>query len=202
MLIVFCGIDGAGKTTQIGKLADFLESKKVQTYMTKQPTDWYRNDKELRDFLEGRSELNAEAIKGLALFSAADKVRHMQYEVLPKLDEGKVVISDRYTYSAYSYFLERGITDIEWLKSINDTVVKPDIIFYLDVPADVAYTRIYERDGNSAKKEEKDIEFLEKVRENFLKQPWGKNDNYYVIDTTKDSKITEKYIQDIVIKYI
>lgn len=202
MLIAFCGIDGSGKTTMINRVNEYLKLNNVKTYLTKQPTNWYRDDKQLRDFLEGRADLDVDAIKGLALYSAADKVRHMQYEVIPQLKKGDVVISDRYVYSAYSYFLERGITDIKWMKSINDTLIQPDIIFYLDVPAEVAYTRVYQRDGKLAKKEEKDIEFLEKVRRNFIEQPWGKQENYYMIDSTQDSVITAQKIIDIVMKYL
>lgn len=44
--------------------------------------------------------------------------------------------------------------------------------------------------------------FLEKVRQNFLNQPWGKSRNYFIVDSTKDSEITQKSIRDIVMKYL
>lgn len=202
MLITFCGIDGSGKTTHIKKLNEYLISLNRDTYLTKQPTDWYRNDEKFRDFSEGKSELDMISMKGLALFSAADKMRHMAMEVIPNLKKNNIVISDRYVYSAYAYFLERGISDINWLKSINDAIIEPDIVFYLDVSADVAYKRILERDGSSAKKEEKDVVFLERVRSNFLNQPWGKSDNYYIINSNESDEITSMKIREIVLKYI
>ncbi len=194
MLIAFCGVDGSGKTTQINLLQNKLKIQGKKVYVTKQPTDWYRKDKRVRNFLEGRVS-NNELIKELALFSATDRLRQYNNEILPKEKEGYVVIIDRYVYSAYTYFCSRGL-EIEWLKEINRYITLPDVTIYIDTPAEIAYQRIIERDGQSAKKEEKDMEFLMKVTQMFKNQIWGKKDNYFIVDGNKSKEqISEEVIQ-------
>jgi len=192
MLIAFCGIDGSGKTTQIKLMHDYLIKNNIEVFLTKQPTNFYRSYDRFRLYVNREIDVNSNIIYELALLSAADKIRHYETEILPNLD--KIVITDRYIYSAYTYFLARGINDIEWLSLINKKIPKPDIVFYIDVPAKIALKRIVERDGKYTKKEETDYELLEKVRENFLTQPWGKNCDYYIIDGTLSLEIVREKI--------
>lgn len=197
MLIAVCGIDGAGKTTQIKAIEEYLTSKRKKVYLTKQPTNWYRQDERVRQFLKG--DISSELlIKELALFSAADKLRHWQTEIEPKIKEGNIVITDRYLYSAFAYFANRGINDTEWLKQINKFIPEPDIIFFINTNPKIAFERIIKRDGDSAKKEEKDIEFLKKVSNMFKEQPWGKSENYYVIDGNQNPEVVTKDVLDII----
>ena len=184
MLVAICGIDGAGKTTQIEKLKKALNLEN-DVFTTKQPSDWYRKDSRLRAFLNQEMEESEILLQELALFAASDRLRHIQTEVFPKLEEGDIVITDRYVFSTYAYFLARGINDIEWLKNINRHAPTPDVTIYIDIPIDVAIKRIIERDGESKKREELDVKRMSKVRDVFLKQPWGEVENYYTIDGLK-----------------
>lgn len=199
MLIAFCGVDGAGKTTQLTALQKRLENLGEIVYTTKQPTDWYRNDERVHDFLCGSLEENSSLLNELALFSATDRLRHWQTEILPNLNKGKIVLTDRYVYTTYAYFLARGITDIEWLKSINKHIMLPDLTFYLDLPADVALQRIIKREGISQKKEEKDFARLNNIRNIFQNQPWGESNDFHVLDGTKDVRELEEEIFNIYI---
>lgn len=197
MLIAVCGTDGSGKTTQIENIEKFLMKKGKKVYRTKQPTDWYRKDERVRRFLKGEIE-DAELIKELALFSAADRLRHINEEIIPKIKEGYIVLTDRYVFSAYAYFYTRGIKDIEWLKNINKYVLEPDITLYIKTDPKIAYERILKRDGKSAKKEEKDINFLNKVAEVFEKQIWGYSNKYHIINGNNEIKNVETDILDII----
>ena len=196
MLIAICGVDGSGKTTQLKLLQEELIKQGKKVYITKQPTDWYRNDKNVRDFLEGRTS-NTELIKELALFSATDRLRQYNNEILPKEKNNFIVLSDRYVYSTYTYFCSRGL-DIDWLKEINKYVVLPNISIYIDVPPKIAYERILKRDGQTAKHEEKDIQFLTKVTQMFKEQIWGENNNYFIVDGNRSKEEINKEIIQIV----
>jgi len=113
-LFVVCGIDGSGKSTQISNLARYLEEKSYEVVKTRQPTDMYRQDAVVRAALNLDISPHVVA-EELALFSAFDRARHIREVINPALAQGKIVLSDRYVYSTFAYFLSRGLTDIEWL---------------------------------------------------------------------------------------
>jgi len=178
---VVCGIDGSGKSTQISNLARYLEEKSYEVVKTRQPTDMYRQDAVVRAALNLDISPHVVA-EELALFSAFDRARHIREVINPALAQGKIVLSDRYVYSTFAYFLARGLTDIEWLKLINRSVPIPSLTFYIDVDPEVAKQRIISRDGNSRKREEIDMERMTRVRRTFLDQPWGEVKSYVIVD--------------------
>lgn len=197
MLIAFCGIDGSGKTTQLVELEKVLKENDYSVYRTKQPTNWYRSDERVRKIL------NQECIddmlnKELALFAATDRLRHIQTEIIPQEKRGQVVITDRYVFSTYAYFMARGIDDFKWLHELNRFVPMPDITFYIDIDVKTALQRIIARDGKATKKEETDFNTMSKVREVFLQQPWGKIQDYYILDGTNSIKENAENVKKIV----
>lgn len=204
LLVAICGIDGSGKTTQIKLLNDYLEKKGKKTYLTKQPTDFYRKYDRFRKYVNREIDAHdSKIIQELALLSAADKLRQYETELLP--NEDKIIICDRYVFSAYSYFLARGITNISWLKEINKFLPLPTLTIYLDIDPVIALERIISRDGKYTKKEETEIDLLTTVRNIFCNQPWGKTSNYYVINSSARSidevhqeivHIIERYMGD------
>ena len=203
MLIAICGIDGSGKTTQIEMLKNYLEtSQRKKVIVTKQPTDFYRSYKRFRQYVNREEEKNGNnVLYELALLSATDKLKHYDEEIFPNPDH--FIISDRYVFSAYAYFLARGITDIKWLKEINKHLPLPDVTIYIDVMPQTAYNRIIMRDGQYTKKEETDLAMLESVRNNFIVQPWGENPNYHIIYAEKKTKFdVHKDIITILSKYM
>lgn len=185
MLIAFCGIDGSGKSTQLKRVQAQLEQMQHKVYPTKQPTDWYRSDPRVKKLMNSEVELDDLLLRELALFSAADRLRHYQTEISIQLEKGSIVLTDRYVYSAYAYFTARGLSDIEWLKEINRFVPIPNVTVFLDVPVNIAKTRIVARDGESSHKEELNTSRMEQIRSIFLVLPVEKA-NFYIIDSTQD----------------
>ena len=202
MLIAFCGIDGSGKTTQIVRLKHSLEQRGLSVFCTKEPTDWYRKDERVRRLLNREGESDKLIAEELALFAAADRLRHIQTDIIPNEAEGKIVITDRYVYSTYAYFMARGINDFKWLQSLNRYVPIPDLTFYLDVDPVEAVRRIIARDGKSQKKEETDLQAMNTVRNVFISQPWGAINNYHVIKGNNDIDAKSKIIERIVFEHI
>jgi dTMP kinase len=178
--VAFCGIDGSGKTTQVAAAHEYLATT-ADVLLTKQPTDLYRNDADVRALLDMRTG-GALLIAELALLSAFDRARHVRTQILPALAGDGCVITDRYVYSTYSYFMARGINDLGWLKDINRLAPEPDLTIYIDVEPQVAATRIIARDGSSRKREELDLVRMTKVRDYFLEQPWGTSERFQVVD--------------------
>jgi dTMP kinase len=201
MLIAFCGIDGSGKTTQLKRVQTELERMQFNVYTTKQPSNWYRSDPKVKQLMNSENDLDELLLRELALFSAADRLRHYQTEIQPKLDQGSIVLTDRYVYSAYAYFHARGISDMDWLININKFVPLPDITIFLDVPAEIAIERIIARNAESANKEELNKDRMNQIRGIFLEQPWGK-ENFYVIDGTQQLEVITANILSYVKSYI
>ncbi len=176
-LLVLCGMDGAGKTTQVQLLEQYLEAIGVPVFVTSEPTSWYLNDPLVRSYFSGQ-DVDERGVGALALFSAADRARHVAEVILPQLRMGKVVVSSRYVHSAYAYFYGRGLRDREWLHTINRYAIDPDLVFFLDIAPENVVRRVAER-GDAAKKEEEDLIRLNEIRGQFLSY---ESETFRVID--------------------
>ena len=142
-LITFCGLDGCGKTTMIGRLVSMLEAEHA-VCLTKQPTDFVRKSDIFRTYMDSPDH-NAFDYRSLSLLAASDRVQHTNKTVVPLLNDGKIVISDRYYYSCLANLHARGYTEDAWIYEISESIVKPDLAFFLDVPVEVALQRVRSR---------------------------------------------------------
>jgi len=161
-LIVFEGIDGSGLSTQAARLHRYLcESLHLPAYLTKEPTDGPAGA-QVRLKLRGRLAMDEPT---LALFFAADRLDHLATDVLPRLEAGFQVISDRYYLSSLAYQsldLEMG-----WLRAINARCRRPDLTIFLDVPVDICMARLQAQRWRLELYEATDK--LERVRRNYLR---------------------------------
>lgn len=146
ILIAFEGIDGSGLSTQASRARDELEKRaylfsdvesEPVTYLTKEPTDGPVGG-EIREVLTERLEIDPET---LALMFAADRRDHTEQSIRPMIDEGKIVLVDRYYLSSLAY---QGVEvgDLDWIKSINSKAMMPDLTILFDVSVSVASERI------------------------------------------------------------
>jgi dTMP kinase len=97
------------------------------------------------------------------LLFAADRIEHMQTELKPALDEGKIVICDRYTYSSLAYQGSAGLS-LDWIKTINARALQPDFGIFIDVPPEKVIERLQRK-----KSVMETLETQQKVREVYLK---------------------------------
>ena len=143
-LITFCGLDGCGKSTLIRLLASELEESGETVFLTKQPTDGMRKTEIFRTYMDCEDH-SGFAYRSLSLMAAADRIQHVEHVILPALEAGKIVISDRYFYSCLANLRARGFTDDRWIYEIAEQIPKPDRAFFLDVPVKIAVSRVRER---------------------------------------------------------
>ena len=146
MLITFCGLDGCGKTTMINRLAKEMDN----VFLTKQPTNAVRNSDIFRTFMDC-PDYGAYEYRSLSLLAASDRVQHVSKVIEPKLAGGCNVISDRYFYSCIANLNARGFENDQWIYEIAESMIKPDIAFFFDVPVDVAVSRVRSRPEESAR---------------------------------------------------
>lgn len=173
--IVIEGLDGSGASTQVGMLSEYLSSKGYKVLITKEPTNNLIGGL-IRGQLTHEWKSNPECLQ---LLFAADRSHHIEKEIIPALEKGFIVISDRYMYSSLAFGSID--CDIEWLKSINSKFLKPDVSIILNVPPEVSVDRI----GRSRAGFElfEDRAKLEKVREVFDRLA-KENHGIFVIDGT------------------
>lgn len=157
--VVFEGIDGSGKTTQINLLANFLKEKKKKFLLTKEPTDDSIYGKKIKKILDKEINPPKKIIEMQKLF-VLDRRVHLKKQIIPALKLNKIVLSDRYFLSTFVYGMLQGLSFEEILK-IHRKVLKkdfilPDLIFILDLDPKIALLRI--------KKSRKNFSYFEKLK--------------------------------------
>lgn len=143
LLITFCGLDGCGKTTMMKRLIADLE-KEYNIFVTKQPTNAVRNSEIFRTYMDCPNH-DAFDYRSLSLLAASDRLQHVTKVIEPAMQKGRIVLSDRYFYSCLSNLRARGFKKDKWIYEIAQSIVKPDIAFFFDVPVDIAVARVRER---------------------------------------------------------
>lgn len=197
LLVALCGLDGAGKTTQIERITAKLAATR-NVYKTKQPTDWFREMELVQNFKNLLGDQSDLLLAELALLSATDRLRHHRLEVEPELAKGNLVLTDRHIVSTFTSFLASGFTDVEWLKSINRYSLIPDLVIFIDVSAETVIARVKTR--TEIKKQEIDLDLVIKTRQAFLDRPWGDDliPNYHVVDGSAHPDEVEKNILTLI----
>jgi dTMP kinase len=153
------GLDGCGKTTQAKLLAKKLRKSHNAVY-TAEPSRGKIGTFIRKRCLYGEKRLSTVVE---ALLFAADRVEHVENEVLPALNEGRLVISDRYVYSSLAYQGAAGLS-IEWIEQINEHALKPDLAIFIDVDPKTVMRRLKPKRSVM-----ENIETLQKVRGVYLK---------------------------------
>ena len=165
LLITFCGLDGCGKTTMIQHLVSDLETQHIEVFLTKQPTDFVRKSDIFRTYMDSPDH-NAFDYRSLSLLAASDRVQHSNRIIEPEMKDGNIVISDRYFYSCLANLRARGFEKDKWIYEIAESIVKPDIAFFLDVPVTRAVERVRKRIAE--KDRYIDMELQYRLREEYI----------------------------------
>jgi dTMP kinase len=153
MYIVFEGIDGAGKSTQIQLLKEWLEANGLEVETIVEPTD-SEVGKLIRKILQRHDATTDRIQKTLGLLFAADRML-----IMDKLsDEKKVILSDRSFISSLAYQ-----EPAEWIQELNKYAKKPDLVLLLDLDVKTSVAR------TSGEDEFENEEFLTTVKANYLK---------------------------------
>ena len=174
--IVFEGIDGAGKSTQIALLRAALEKMGYTVHQTAEPTD-LDTGKMLRAALSGKQ---ARTACEMATLFTLDRIAHNK-EIGAALEKGEIVICDRYYYSSLAY--QGSLCDYEWVKGMNvgcPEIRRPDLCVFLDLAPKDAIARISAR-GEAAEIYEKE-ETLALFRDTFHRVFASLEDRVAIVD--------------------
>ena len=184
------GLDGCGKTTQAKLLVKKLK-KHYDAVYTAEPSRG-----EIGKFIK-KNCLNAErrgSVLVEALLFAADRVEHLKNEVLPALNEGKIVVSDRYIFSSFAYQGAAGL-DLAWIEEVNKHAVRPDLAVFIDVEPETVIRRLKRK-----KSVMENLETQLKVREVYLK--YVEHGELVRVDGNKSKREVARDVASLVKDYL
>jgi len=184
------GLDGCGKTTQAKLLVKKLKKSYGAVY-TVEPSRGKIGTFIKKYCLHGKKRLPSIVE---ALLFAADRFEHVENEVLPALNEGKLVISDRYVYSSLAYQGVAGL-DLEWIKKINEHALRPDLAIFIDVDPEIVIKRLKRK-----KSVMENLETQRKVREVYMK--FVENGELVKIDGNKSKKEVANEILTLILGFL
>ena len=141
LLIVVEGTDGAGKSTHVNMLAQYIKDKCYGCTVS----EW-KTSRLISGVINEAKERNMLNTTTFSLLYAADYTDRLENEIIPALKAGFVVLMDRYIYTAYVRDSVRG-HDINWVKNLYSFAPKPDLVFYLDVPVETLIKRLIAKNG-------------------------------------------------------
>ncbi len=141
MFVTFEGGEGAGKSTQVRKLADWCSRQGIPCLVTREPggTALGRHLRGL--LLESQTTVDEQAE---LLLYAADRAQHVGEVIIPALKRREVVLCDRFTDSTVAYQGYGRQLNLEWIEHLNTMVTRglsPDLTFWLDIPPELGFTR-------------------------------------------------------------
>lgn len=199
IFITFEGIEGCGKTTQIGLLTSFLKSLHRPFLLTREPGGTGVGE-QIRQILLSSENVGIEPMAELYLYAAA-RVQHLRQVISPALREGKMVICDRFADATLAYQgYGRGM-DLAWIEEIHARTmgnVKPDLTFLLDLPVEDGLRRALKRMENHSVKEDRfekeALDFHRRVREGYLILARNELRRIIVLDGTKEEKTLHREI--------
>ena len=221
IFITFEGIEGCGKTTQIGLLTSYFEKNQRAILLTREPGGTEAGEK-IREILLSPKKIRLEPMAELLLYVAA-RIQHYHEVIRPALREGKIVICDRFADATLAYQgFGRGL-DVTWIDEVYHRALnnlKPDITFLLDLPVKEglrrAWIRIKNSKGTHSQKifpdyyqlefpfhlihagqdrfEKEAIDFHQRVRDGYLSLARNEPQRIIVLDGMKDEQTLHREI--------
>lgn len=195
-LIVFCGIDGSGKSTQLANAVKFFEERldKEMIIVTKQPRDSVRNSEMFQKMMYSKNpNIDYRAVLHLTL---SERIQHCHEEIIPGLKDGKIIISDRYIYTSIANMMARGYSQDRWFFDAIRNLPKPDLAILANAPIDMAISRIRNRPEEVGRF--LDVDLLNRVHANFI--TISKPANLVTLDTSRPQEIVFPELQKMLEK--
>ena len=213
-LISFEGGDGSGKTTQLTLLENYLTGQGRLSLSTREPGATNLGETIRKMLLQsGKGKISSTAELFLYL---SDRAQHVQEVIQPAIDDGIIVLCDRFIDSTLAYQgFGRGL-DLGTVRTLNKVAshgIEPDLTFLLDCPVEIGLSRAKERLGaprSSAagargekrqgqdRFEQETEDFHERVRRGFLELAWAEPKRVYILDASRSISKIQEEIRSIV----
>jgi dTMP kinase len=188
LFITFEGGEGAGKSTQVKRLGEYLTGTGRQVVLTREPGGAPGAEAIRKLLVEGAAS-RWDGVTEALLHTAARR-DHLQKTVWPALQAGKIVISDRFVdsttaYQGYGHGLDVAMLEMLYKAAIGS--FRPDLTLIIDVPLDIGLARAGARGGAENRYENMDRKFHERLRDGFLAIAKAEPTRCKVIDGARDA---------------
>ena len=203
--ITFEGVDGSGKSTQLRMLASELLIKGFDVLTTCEPGGTPLGRRLREAFLE--TEENVAPLAELLLF-AADRAQHINFLVKPALEQGKIVISDRFADATFAYQgAGRGFSE----STVNQVIelatggLKPDLTLFFDLPIEKALSRTNSRSDTGEQKNRMDKEtadFYTRVRAAYLEIAEREPQRFRTVNAEDSTSEVQSRVMEIVSEFL
>lgn len=196
------GPEGSGKSTQAFLLAQWLEKQKLQVFLTREPGGCAIGKKIRQIILDPAHTALAPLTE--AMLYAADRAQHVAEELQPALEEGKVIVCDRYSdsYLAYQGY-GRGLplAEIQYLDHMAAGTVKPDLTFFLMVLPETGFARVTKRQLPFDRMEQQTQAFHQRVYQGYLSIAAANPKRIHLIDGTQSpEKVAADMQQEVAVR--
>ena len=180
------GVDGAGKSTQVPRVDEWLRRNGVKTLVTREPGGTPLGESLRALLLDPRFTGMSASAELLVMFAA--RAEHLEKRIAPALADGVWVLCERFTDATFAYQGGGRDVDPKRIAALEETVqgdMRPDLVLVLDLPIKVGLERSVRR-GAADRFERESIEFFRRVREVYLARAAEHPERYAVIDARAD----------------
>lgn len=191
------GGEGVGKSTNIDFIKQLLAARGIECIVTREPGGTPLAEEIREVLIKNREEQVVSETELLLMFAA--RAQHLYQKILPALEEGKWVISDRFTDATYAYQSGgRGVPSekVALLENFVQGSLRPDMTLLLDAPTEVGMARARNR-GSLDRFEEEKAEFFNKVRNNYLERAGQEPERFKIVDATQTLEAVQASIKSL-----
>ena len=185
LFITVEGGEGVGKSTNIAFMQQVLEEKGFEVIVTREPGGTPLAEEIREVLIKNREEKVVSETELLLMFAA--RAQHLHQKILPALEQGQCVISDRFTDATYAYQSGgRGVSaeKVALLETFVQGTFRPDITFLFDAPIEIGMARAKKR-GSLDRFEEEEVSFFNRVRDNYLQRASKEPKRFKIIDASQ-----------------
>lgn len=202
--IVFEGGEGSGKSTILEMVYEDLKSKGIKCTKTREPGG-IKISEDIRNIILDKNNTNMDG-KTEALLYAAARRQHLVEKVMKDLEEGNVVLCDRFIYSSLAYqgyARNLGIKDIYDINKFAIGEYMPDLNIFFDIRPEVGFSRINKNSNREVNRLDlEEIDFHYKVREGYTKLYEENKESFVKIDAEKSIEEVFNTVKKIIMDFI
>ena len=190
------GIEGSGKTSSIKSITDLLDSKRISYVVTREPGGSSIGSELRSILLDPKTKISSEVELLLML---ADRKDHVEKVILPNLETGNWVISDRFMDSSIAYQGGGRKLDKKMIDSFskNLSLPNPDLTLLFDVPVEISLSRVKAR-GELDRFEQEKLDFHNRIREAYLELAEQNVNRIQIIDSSREIELMLKSVEQII----